>query len=92
MGMHFSGMSEVFWESSENLYEDKSALMEYRAASYTKAAMEEGAPILNCGAFTDCTKIQMGRPGVGLLYKEAHIWYISAFNALSTRASHLPMV
>ena len=66
--MHFSALSEVFWETIEILHEKRSALllefrydiMEQRREEYARAL--DGLPSSDVVVFIDCTKIQIARP------------------------------
>eukprot|EP00171_Calliarthron_tuberculosum_P008826 IDg8826t1 len=70
-GMHFSKMSEIFWEVAHSLYIKKKHLIstyrkdiiDGRAALYAQAVADRGGALINCIGFIDGTKIAMCRPG-----------------------------
>lgn len=70
LGYVRSHMSEVMWEiivlfmkKYGHALELCGNLLRSRAAIYTTAINEAGAPLKRCVGFIDCTKIKMNQPG-----------------------------
>lgn len=63
-------LSEIFWETTEQFFRSNAHLLDLRCSFlrsrmklYARAVKMKGAPLHECVAFIDCTKIRMARPG-----------------------------